>query len=220
MDNHLGYFSKDAKSEEEEALAEIKKALDFTQPQPPKTISIPSIPVYSLRPRRSKHATRVHSPTSADQTNTTVDTGSSFGDHHDVTKLGNTSLEEEQLQPIIGLPFSRGADSNYEESPKFYLGSSSQEEEVASIPSRVSLLEMDEMSHNEVVTLVERLYTNLKTADLALTREQERRTAREKSLIKLAMELRRRKEIVTDLTEQVHEVSPSRSCRSLHIFDH
>lgn len=78
---------------------------------------------------------------------------------------------------------------------------------------KVSLLQegADEMTYEELLALVERLYDNLKQADAALTKERSRRTGREKNLIKLAKELRTRKSKMEELEEQIEEVR-----RALH----
>jgi hypothetical protein len=180
---------------EEEALEEIKRALDFSEPRPPETISIPTIDSpFSLK----------HSPGLTDPTiNTSVDTRSScFG----------RNVEEEI---VFSKSFDNAVHHANETPEKFFIGPPSQDnsskangyDDDVSIPSRVDLLDVDEMSHNQLVTLLERLYFNLKNADRALTKEQRRKAAREKSLIKLARELKKRKEIITELTERVDEVS-------------
>jgi hypothetical protein len=65
----------------------------------------------------------------------------------------------------------------------------------------------DDMTYDELLELVERLYKNLKQADAALTNERTKRTGREKSLIKLAKELRSRKDKINELEEQIDDVS-------------
>jgi hypothetical protein len=76
----------------------------------------------------------------------------------------------------------------------------------SSMQSKVNLLQTDEMSKGELIDLIERLYDNLKNADRTLTKEKTRRIGREKSLIKLAKELRRRKDMVEEYIEQIEEV--------------
>jgi hypothetical protein len=72
-----------------------------------------------------------------------------------------------------------------------------------------------------LIDLVERLYDNLKNADRALTKEKARRSGREKSLIKLAKELRKRKEMVADCMERIEEVTTnfvSQSCENSFLW--
>jgi len=64
----------------------------------------------------------------------------------------------------------------------------------------------DDMTYGELLELVERLYKNLKQADAALTNERSKRTGREKSLIKLAKELRSRKHKIEELEEQIDDL--------------
>jgi hypothetical protein len=65
----------------------------------------------------------------------------------------------------------------------------------------------DDMTYDELLELVERLYSNLKQADAALTKEKSRRSGRENNLIKLAKELRSRKNKIDELEEQIDDVS-------------
>jgi hypothetical protein len=75
------------------------------------------------------------------------------------------------------------------ESDKFYIDTVDEEEE-ESFPSRAggSQLEM-ELSREQLMDLVEKLYLNIKDASTALRKEKSRRCSREKTIVKLAKEL-------------------------------
>jgi hypothetical protein len=190
--------------EEEEALAEIKRALNIQDPEPPPTsISIPRRPTKSLAsPTKSDNSPMASlEPSSMDRTSVTE----SYDDN-DLTRLSATSIEG---------TFSGGALDSTDSTRKFFIGrggvtedgeNTGDQDERSSVRSRVSLVEAEEMSYEELLGLVERLYDHLKQADRALTKEQERRVAREKSLIKLAKELKNRKATIGDCTEQIEEV--------------
>jgi hypothetical protein len=91
------------------------------------------------------------------------------------------------------------------------------EDDASSIPSHQ--LEVEDLSRQELVDMVEKLYKNLKRADRALAREQTRRFAREKSLIKLARDLRRHRETLSSYLQHIDEVSRMRK-RFLSITEH
>lgn len=197
--------------EEEEALAEIKRALNIQEDAEPPPITI-SVPISRRKSSTNAMASsRVDKdniplisiePDSMDRTSVTE----SYDDN-DLTRLSTTSMEG---------TFSEGAVDSNASTPRFYIGGigvieehgdEDGEEGESSVRSRVSLVDAEEMSYDELLALVERLYDHLKQADEALTKEQARRSAREKSLIKLAKELKNRKATITECVEQIKEVS-------------
>ncbi|KAG7341380.1 hypothetical protein IV203_023331 [Nitzschia inconspicua] len=88
-----------------------------------------------------------------------------------------------------------------------------------SIPSNVGVLELEGLSRAELTVLVERLYQNLNGSNAALAKEQARRHNREKSLIKLAQELKLRREQLDHCKDRIEELQEelqmARSERSL-----
>jgi hypothetical protein len=199
--------------EEEEALAEIKRALNIPDAKPPpSTISIPRRTTNMASPSSDNSPVLSNEPASMDRTSVTE----SYDDN-ELTKLSATSMEG---------TFSGGAFDSNASTPRFFIGSgainvareSGDGEEVeTSVRSRVSLVEAEEMSYDELLALVERLYDHLRQADKALTKEQERRSAREKSLIKLAKELKNRKATIKEYIEQIDEVHAC-GILSWHVF--
>lgn len=75
-----------------------------------------------------------------------------------------------------------------------------------SIPSNVTLLDVKDLSRSELMELVEKLYHNLKSADRGFLTERSRRYARERALLKLARQLKRHKERLSECMERMEEV--------------
>lgn len=65
---------------------------------------------------------------------------------------------------------------------------------------------MEDMSRTELMQVVRTLYRELRKADESLSDEKKRRHSREKNLIKLARELKKRKDATTKLTLKMEEV--------------
>lgn len=101
-------------------------------------------------------------------------------------------------------------DSFYQkiESDKFYINTVNEEhQEENSFPSKVGGSQLDnELSHQELMNLVEQLYHNLKVSGSALKKEKSRRRSREKTIIKLAKELSNQKGIIRQQQGENDEV--------------
>jgi hypothetical protein len=189
-------------------LAEIRQALDIERAQPPTTITIPKVIQSAYRGPSIGNdssidktaSTEVDSLDGPDQVTFTkveeavatrgFDPGAYHNDHF-MRRLSHMSIE------------SSGPHSN-NSSPRFHIGTV---EEEGSIQSKVSRLEADEMSYGELMGVVQRLYEHLKQSDAALETEKSRRASREKSLIKLAKELTKRKYTICKQMGQIEEVS-------------
>jgi hypothetical protein len=189
-------------------LAEIRQALDIKRAKPPMTITISKVIQSAYRcPSRGNDSsvdktasTEVDSLDGPDQVTFTeveeavatrgLDPGAYHKDSF-MRRLSHMSMG------------SLGPNSNHS-SQRFYIGTV---EEEGSIQSKVSRLEADEMSYGELMGVVQRLYEHLKQSDDALATEKSRRASREKSLIKLAKELTKRKDTICKQMGQIEEVS-------------
>jgi hypothetical protein len=207
-------------------LAEIKQALNINhQPQPPTTITIPSIGLFPSRPSKQNDASVAQ--TASMETDSIEDqehlilikveeavARRGFDNANNdsfMRKLSTLSLGSSGVHSQHG---SAGAHSPHG-SQKFFIGTVDEE---GSVPSRVSNLEADEMSHGELMDLVQRLYGNLKQSDSALSTERERRKSRERSLIKLAKELAARKDVIRRQMGKNEEVCWIHTIRLFIIF--
>jgi hypothetical protein len=100
-----------------------------------------------------------------------------------------------------------GSSTGTYDSKKYYIGSVSEDE--CSVQSHVSNLGTEEMNQSELMEVVHTLYKELRKTDAALSKETKRRHSREKSLIKLAKELKKRKDITTKVALKLQEVGTS-----------
>jgi hypothetical protein len=157
----------------------------------PTTISIPVV-------KRSLSSSHSKMPTTPDRTITsfeTVESFQSFGDYQ-----GNITMEEDKKDVGRFLPTVPSQD--YEDLDQDDVPGDDDDD--VSVPSMA--MEVEKLSRLELMDLVERLYQNMKRADAAFANEQSRRHKREKSLIKLARELKLCKERLAECMEQIEEV--------------
>lgn len=97
-----------------------------------------------------------------------------------------------------------GSSTGTFDSKKFYIGSVTDDD--CSVQSHVSDFGTEEMGRSELMEVIHNVYQELRKADQALSEEKRRRNSREKSLIKLARELKKRKDITTKLAKKLEEV--------------
>lgn len=118
-------------------------------------------------------------------------------------------------------------DSFYQKlnADKYYIDTieedAEEEEEETSLPSHVAsenIKIQKELSHQQLLDLVESLYHNLRQADASKKKEKARRHTRERTIIKLAKELSKQSEFVNQQREQIEEVRCSVSQESATIL--
>ncbi len=201
-------LAEDAKTIEAEVMAEIRSALNLSEVQSP--TSIMSIQKVSSSPQESSTTETEGEESSEEEERVTFvkvkDGSPKRTSLPSLDGSGNDSFVNRlnlSCSSSIGGSSTGTSDSSYQ---KFYIGTVSEESEECSIQSHVSDIGADEMSHRELVDVVQRLYLELKKVDEALSAERKRRHSREKSLIKLAKELGRRKSLSNKQLEEIHEV--------------
>jgi hypothetical protein len=201
-------MKEDSKVIEAEVMAELKLALNFDRGQPPTSISIPtvikehdesvaqtaSMDTGSLDDEERALLTKVEDAVAARRSTQGSCGSSEHGRNDFLNRLSNLSMDSGSVP-----------DSN-PSSQRFYIGTVN-EEEACSVQSKVSRLEADDLSHNQLLRVVQRLYSHLKKSDEALSRERKRRNSRESSLIKLAKEMSKRKTTINRQMKMLGEVS-------------
>ena len=105
-----------------------------------------------------------------------------------------------------------GSSTGTFDSQKYYIGAVSEDE--CSVQSHVSDFGTEDMNREELIEMVHTLYQELRETDRTLNTERKKRQSREKSLIKLAKELKKRKDATTDLAVKLEEVGAFSCCSS------
>jgi len=105
-----------------------------------------------------------------------------------------------------------GSSTGTFDSQKYYIGAVSEDE--CSVQSHVSDFGTEDMHREELIEMVHTLYQELRETDRTLNTERKKRQSREKSLIKLAKELKKRKDATTNRAVKLEEVGAFSCCSS------
>ena len=199
--------AEESKQIEEEIMAELRSALGRCEIQPP--ASIISIPKVVRSPRDSSTLGTEEGSMEEEEKEMFV----KVKDAPPHRRTSSASLEDSVLNDSFMLRMTSSMSSiggsstglSESSSQRFYIGTVKEEGEEGSIQSHVSF-GADDMSHDELMDVVHRLYGELKKADETLAREKKRRHSREKNLLKLAKELGTRKDATDKLLSKIGEV--------------
>jgi hypothetical protein len=216
------FLTEDPRTIQDEVMAEITCALNMNQAHPTTTLASEAVPV---------HETVASSPSSATCELTEVD--ESFdgeGSPYETlveTKMGPSdtrmrtassgdcsTTNDSFVDRLNSSSCSSlgGSSTGTFDSQKYYIGAVSEDE--CSVQSHVTDFGTEDMCREELIEMVHTLYQELRETDHTLSTERKKRQSREKSLIKLAKELKRRKDVTTDLGVKLEEVGEVSCCSS------
>lgn len=192
---------------EKEVLSEIKRALGVDEP--PTSISIPpgSIPAMTRSPKEASTLDSEDTDSLDEDERLLLEQLKDVVDRRTSSSNSPSAGRDSFLKNLSWISSGGGGSTATGSSTpgKLFLEGSLDQ---GSVPSRVPEDGQNEdyLSHDELVSLVQRLYEKLRQTDDEVSAEKTRRKHREKSLMKLAKELARLKDVIKQHESKMEEV--------------
>eukprot|EP00429_Kryptoperidinium_foliaceum_P016449 CAMPEP_0176043530 /NCGR_PEP_ID=MMETSP0120_2-20121206/21602_1 /TAXON_ID=160619 /ORGANISM="Kryptoperidinium foliaceum, Strain CCMP 1326" /LENGTH=482 /DNA_ID=CAMNT_0017376937 /DNA_START=46 /DNA_END=1494 /DNA_ORIENTATION=- len=205
------FLTEESRKIEEEVMAEIMTALNLNKNESLKSpTAMIAVPELKSSPQESTATLMTDTSSYEDDAKLTL---VKVKKDSPKSSRSNISLDGSAINDsfVDRMNFSTcsslgGSSDGTYDSQKYYIGTVNEEDETCSVQSHVSNFGTDEMSNTELIEVVHTLYRELKNADRSLSQERKRRHSREKSLIKLAKELKKRKDTAAKHLQRIKEM--------------